>query len=386
MRIAVVTETFHPFKGGSAKRYLEVFKRIAKMGHEVHLYTARLNANWPREEEVEGIHVHRSKPAYPNFITNDGFRSITSVLDFTRWVLQQLQREGPFDVLETNHCPIFPAWAAYLHAKATHRPLTITFHEVWQGHWYHYVPNPVYAPLGMALERTLPLLPTLAVAVSRYTADRLAQHLGLPRQKIAVIPNGVEPRLFNGECERDPQCLIYAGRINPHKRLDLLIEAFRLLQKERVELRLEIVGDGPLLDRYRSYVSSNGLRNITFRGQVRDTEMAKLLQQASVYVLPSIREGQSITTLEAMAAGTPQVVVEVDGSAAPRLVEEAGSGIVVPPYPKAIAEAVRKLLQDAELWRRFSENGRRYTSQLTWDAAAHSYMHLLQKLVAPCSI
>ena len=112
-KIAVVTETFLPFRGGSAKRYFEVFKRLAKSGFEVDLYTARLKEEWAVKEEIDGIHIIRSPKVYGNFITKEGFRDVSQVLDFTLWTTKTLTKNGEYDLLEANHCPIFPAMASW---------------------------------------------------------------------------------------------------------------------------------------------------------------------------------------------------------------------------------------------------------------------------------
>jgi glycosyltransferase involved in cell wall biosynthesis len=382
LKIAVVTETFQPFRGGSAKRYLEVFRRIAAKGHEVHLYTARLQKQWRVEEDIGGIHVHRTPPFLPNFISDDGLRSVTPVIRFSAWVTSRLARDGPFDVLEANHCPVLPAHATWLYAKSSSRPLVVTFHEVWQRRWYNYVRHSIQAPFGMVLEKTIPPLPDVAIAVSNYTARLMEEELGIQRSKIVVIPNGVDMQMFNAEQERDRGCIIYTGRINPHKRLDLLLEAYEHLSPQIPGIRLEIVGAGPMLDAYRNLAETNGLRNISFRGAIDDTEMARQLGEAYVYVLPSIREGQSITTLEAMAAGTPQVVLIADGTAASFLVDEAGSGIAVPPDARKIADAIRTIISDEHKWKRLSENGKRYASSLSWDTSAEKSIDAYESVAA----
>jgi glycosyltransferase involved in cell wall biosynthesis len=192
LKIAVVTETFAPFRGGSAKRYLEVFKRIAAQGHEVHLYTARLQENTPAEEEVDGIHVHRTPPYLKGFISDDGLRSVIQVFRYSLWTFFRLFKDGPFDVIEANHCPIIPTQVAWLYAKSTRRAIVVTFHEVWQRRWSSYVSHGIQAPVGIVLERTLARLPDAAVAVSNYTARNMATELGVDRSKTVVIQNGVD--------------------------------------------------------------------------------------------------------------------------------------------------------------------------------------------------
>jgi len=106
---------------------------------------------------------------------------------------------------------------------------------------------------------------------------------------------------------------------------------------------------------------------------VGDREFAYLMKRGYIYTLPSIREGQSITTLEAMAAGTPQITVYSENNAAYRLVLEAGSGLVTKPDPKHYSEAIKKLLEDRELWRRSAESGGRYVKAYDWDIIAEKH-------------
>ncbi|MFQ5710343.1 MAG: glycosyltransferase family 4 protein [Candidatus Geothermarchaeales archaeon] len=381
IRIAIVTETFHPYRGGSSKRYHEVFKRLARRGHEVELYTARLDPRWSMLEEVDGVVVHRSDRVHPNFITGEGFRSIGSVLGFTAWSLRELLGDGDFDVVEANHCPIFPAMGSWLHSRLRDTPLSITFHEAWHADWYRFAPRRIYAPLGIALEGITTKLPDLAIAVSNMTAQRLIEFFGMPKSRIRVISNGVDLDHFGRvRCARDRLRLVYAGRLNPHKRLEWLLEAYGLVRQDYPGVSLDIVGDGPMMGQYMEYAEANGLRDVIFHGSVDDVELVRCLKGAGVFVLPSIREGQSITVLEAMAAGTPQVVVAVDGSGAAELLAMSNSGIAVKPSPTAIAEAVKEMLGDECLWRSLQDRGLSFIRSYSWDRVAEEHIGLYEGL------
>ena len=382
MRIAVVTETFHPFKGGSAKRYLEVFKRIVEKGHEVDLFTARLNADWPSSEDIYGIRVHRTEEALADFITKDGFRSVRQVLKFAHWALSKLLKDE-FDVVEANHCPIFPAMTSCIYSRLKSITLSTTFHEVWHSDWYHYVPRKIYAPIGMMLEGMTTKLPDVAIAVSNMTAQRLVTFFNMPRDKIRVISNGVDLKLFsNIECKRDRSKIIYIGRINPHKNLRWLLDAYKCVKQDYPDVSLEVVGDGPHRAQNEDYARRNGGKDISFLGQIEDAELAKCLKGAEIYVLPSVREGQSITTLEAMAAGTPQVVVETNSSGASNLLQSSGSGLAVKPSSAAIAAGIKFILEDRILWRRFHENGLKFIAEHSWDRVADDHLKLYESYLS----
>ena len=374
MRLAVVTETFYPFRGGSSKRYFEVLRRLVKRGFEIDLYTARLSGDWKVRENMEGINVFRTELVMKDFITKDGFRSISKVLLFSSYSRRKVEGGG-YDVVEVNHCPIFPVLFFGLGGR---KPVSVTFHEVWHSQWYIYAPRKFYAPLGIMLEKLYVKVPDVAVAVSKTTANRLNSLLKIEEGRIKVIPNGVDHELFEKfKVEKDDARIIYVGRLNPHKKVEWLIEAFAALRREFSGIRLDIVGDGPLKNFYEDYARKKGISpNVAFHGRVDDDVLIGLLKRAYIYVLPSIREGQSITTLEAMAAGTPQVVVEYDGNGAAELVRESRSGLIVKPSPSNLANSVRVLLEDRDLWLKLQSNGFEYVKQYSWDRAAEEYYKL----------
>ena len=380
-KIAIVTETFFPFRGGSAKRYFEVFKRLANSGFEIDLYTTRLKKEWPLEDEIEGIHVIRSPKVYKNFITNDGFRDVSEVLNFSLWVAKNLFRRADYDLVEANHCPIFPAIVSWAKSKLKKVRLTVTFHEAWHDEWHIYVPRKIYVPFGIILEKTLTWLPDIGIAVSNLTARRLAQLFRMDKSRIEVIPNGVDLEFINQvNAKRERWKIVYVGRLNPHKKVEWLIEAFKMLKRDYQEATLEIVGDGPMYPKYLNHARTNNVGDIVFKKEVDDEELIRSLKSSWMYVLPSIREGQSITTLEAMVSGTPQIVVEADGNGAADLVTESASGIRVKPRVKELYSGMKKLLEEEETWKKLSENGYNYASNYTWNNVARQHKELYESL------
>jgi len=335
-------------------------------------------------EDIEGIKVHRSERAYPSMITTEGFRSINSVLRFTAWSFSELRKDGPFDVIEANHCPIFPALSSWVGSRLGGTPLCVTFHEVWYNEWYRYVPRRVYAPVGIGLEHATTLVPDMAIAVSEMTARGLMEHFGMRRQKIKIISNGVDLEMFNSiDVGRDDSKVVFVGRLNPHKRLDWLLAALELLTKTHPKLKLSVVGDGPWAQRYRSMGETSVLDGrVSFLGALEDEGVARELKSSMVYVQPSMREGQSITVLEAMAAGTPQVAVRTTGSAVADLLATSESGMAVPPSPRSIAAGIEKLLDDESLWRRLSSNSLGFVKSFSWDSIAEQHLVAYSEMVS----
>jgi len=377
LRIAVITETFYPFRGGSAKRYLEVFSRLVKRGYDVDVYTVRLSEDWPYREEYRGINIIRTLDALPNYITKDGFRDGYSILKYLLWLKRNFHPKE-YDVIEANHCPIFPVFLSR-YKKESRQPLISTVHEVWYDEWYNYVPHWIYAPFGMAFEKLMMYMPNHFISVSRFTTKRLVNLMGVDVRRITTIYNGVDLKLYNSiKANKDSERIIYGGRLNPHKRLDLLLKSFQYLYK-RYDVNLDIFGDGPMRSFIYRYISRNGMsKRVYIHGRVDDWRFAYLMKRGYVYVLPSIREGQSITTMEAMAAGTPQVTVRARNNAAYELVSQAGSGLVAELDAKDIANKIEMLINDSDMWVNLRFNGLFFISNFDWESIADMHRNVYE--------
>ena len=382
MKLAVITDTFYPYKGGSSKRYYEVMRRLVKLGVDVTVYTVRLKQEWKIEETIDNIHVKRTKQVLDKFITKDGLRSISQTLIYTSWIAQELL-EDDYDIIELNQCPLLPPIIAHPIRMIKHKSLSITFHEVWHNYWHNYTKNIFISSLGIFLENLTTRIPDKLVAVSWRTALRLSKCFNVDLGRIKLIPNGVNPEIFNENKDRDARemRIIYVGKFFPHKRIDLLIDAYQIIKLRYPKLRLCLIGDGPLRAYYMKYVKNKGINNIEFLGEVKDELLYQLLASSMIYVLPSVREGQSITTLEAMAAGTPQIVVKAPTTAAQDIVSKARSGLIVNPSPIEIAEAIKTLLSNETLWREFSVNGAKFARRYSWDRIAKMYLEHYKSLV-----
>lgn len=181
---------------------------------------------------------------------------------------------------------------------------------------------------------------------SRGEWDEAAQ-TGMPLPSPFIVPNGIEiPPQQN--LERMPATVLYLGRVNWKKGIDLLIEAVSRLP----QARLIIAGnDEEALARTLPASSQ-----VSFTGHVTGKEKDRLLRQATILVLPSHNENFGNVVLEAMAVGTPVIVTPGVGLAAD--VAESEAGLVTSNDPDLLAAAIDQLLQDRQLRDRMGENGR----------------------------
>jgi glycosyltransferase involved in cell wall biosynthesis len=193
-------------------------------------------------------------------------------------------------------------------------------------------------------------------------SNAVKQHLvaqRMPPERITVVHNGVDMRALSRSDEsaavrrqwgipREAPLLITVGRLTATKgHRDLLQALTKLLTDQRWEqVRLLIVGTGPLLADLQGYSVRAGLgERVIFAGFQRD--VVPFLQAADIFALPSVREGLSLSALEAMAIGKPVIACRVGGT--PEVVVDGKTGLLVAPgRPVELADALERLLAHPE--------------------------------------
>jgi len=188
-----------------------------------------------------------------------------------------------------------------------------------------------------------------------------------PAQKIAVIPNGIDTRLFTPVLSKKKSAklqLISTGRLIERKGYAYLIEA--IAGDKSVSLKL--VGDGNLAGQL-SALSSSKKANATFLGKKDQAAVIKELQRADVFVLPSMNEGMSNSVLEAMACGLPIITTDVGGSA--ELISDNGF-IVEKTSSSSIRSALEKY-KDARLLAVHGKASRKLALKMSWASVAGAY-------------
>lgn len=226
------------------------------------------------------------------------------------------------------------------------------------------------------------------VAVSEAVRDSL-RLFGMPGRKISVIYNGVDvsqygqPGIDSASRRQSdgPINIGYVGRLDMQKGLDPLLLAVAPLLRERPELKLTLIGDGPAREQLRAL--ANQLRvedKVIFAGQRQD--MPAVYASLDLFVLPSLREGMPMTVLEALAAGRP--VIATDVGAIPKVVINGETGLLVKAGDvDGLRNAILKLLSDASLAARLAKNGRAHVTRFfSADTMAQAYMGVYRQMLA----
>ena len=206
------------------------------------------------------------------------------------------------------------------------------------------------------------------IAVSRYHADFMSDYLGIPADKIHVVPLGIHWRDYNGprKPKTDPFTIGYLARIVPEKGLHLLGEAFRTLSQggQLAGARLEVAGylapaQKTYLRKVERQIQGWGLaQQFRYRGILSRAEKVEFLSNLDVLSVPaSYDEPKGMYLLEAMASGVP--VVQPRRGAYPEIIEKTGGGLLVDPdSPDSIVEGILSVAKDPALAEKLSKNGK----------------------------
>jgi phosphatidylinositol alpha-mannosyltransferase len=277
-----------------------------------------------------------------------------------RRTLDVLRAEAP-DVLHL-HEPLVPG-PTLTSLLAGVAPAIGTFHVSGRVPAYIYL-----RPAVRAVARRL----RLRTAVSADARDLAERWLGGTCQ---VLPNGVDVERFAkaDPWPLQPRTILFVGRHEPRKGLDVLLEAFAGLGGDCV---LWVVGEGPATDR----LQASAPPGVEWLGCISDAELARRLRSASVFCAPSLHgESFGVVLLEAMAAGVPIVASDIDGY---RDVARAGrEAVLIEPGDAAgLRAALRRVLDDADLAAELVEGGTARAAAFSMDRLAERYLALYESV------
>ncbi len=243
--------------------------------------------------------------------------------------------------------------------------------------------------LPLRMDRLTHRLVDHYVCVSDDVAEFTIQHARIPAEKVSVIPNGVDARLF-ADAEpadlgqfgipADAITVIFVGRLDPQKNPLALLEAAGNLFTIHPRLHLLLVGEGPLRPELESWIAARDCSDrVHLAGQ--QESVAGLLRAADIFVLPSLWEGMPNAVLEAMAAGLPVIASRVEGCG--QLIEPHQTGLLVPPGSTAdLTAALALTLSDSDQAKEMGISAQRHVmSEFTWETVASRYADLYRQLV-----
>jgi len=216
------------------------------------------------------------------------------------------------------------------------------------------------------------------ITISRQVRLEVVKRYHFPSGKIKVGYPGID-RVFSPTGEvyqaKNPYFL-FVGALKPQKNLPLLLSAFsqfRAKAKQRVDLYL--VGGDYWQDKRISREVLKSLKNIKLFGHIEDAKLAEIYRGAVALVVPSLVEGFCLPVVEAMASGTPVIATRV--GPLPEIIGEAGI-LVEPDQAEAMAEAMRKMLEESNLRAKYQALGLAQAKKYSWEKFAETVYALFK--------
>ncbi|HME57469.1 MAG TPA: glycosyltransferase family 4 protein, partial [Terracidiphilus sp.] len=220
----------------------------------------------------------------------------------------------------------------------------------------------------------------LYIAVSDFEREMLVSG-GLPAGKVVVKPNFVNVDSFNGNSNKEDLAL-YVGRLAPEKGIGTLLSAWN---SEKIQMRLKIIGDGPMANEVRAYASRN--HNIEYLGSQPSDAVYREMAKAKYLVFPSQwYETFGRTVVEAFSQGTP--VLAADLGCMRELVEEGVTGFCfLPGNIDALIAGTFRFSDSAE-YERMRANCRnlflsRFTAEINYDLLMKIYNRAIEARKLP---
>ncbi len=379
--------------GGGMNVYVrELASALAQAGVLCRVYVRRWEANLPERIEIEpGFEVVHVDAGRVDAAKEDLPQVVPA---FAEGVLADLKDE-PADVVHANYW--LSGVAGSILKSELGLPLVTTFHTLAR----------VKAELGdpeperrARAEAEVMRDADVVLANCTAEADQLVEYYDVPREKIEIVPPGVDHAFFSRGsqagarwalgADADEPLLLFVGRIQPLKGVDVAVEA--LARLERSDARLWIVGgasgaDGDAeVSRIRRLIADRGLtERVDFHPPQAHHLLSTYYRAADVCLVPSRSESFGLVALEAAACGVPVVASAVGGLLT--LVEHARSGYLIESRdPDEYAAWIDTILADPVLARRLSVSGAGRARTYTWSTSAGRLRRLYQDLSSMASL
>ena len=364
--------------GGMNVYVLQLAREYARRGNRVDVFTRYHDPTDPKIVEIEeGARVIHLDAGPLDASKNELFSYIPSFLDG----LYRFQaEEGTSYDLVHSHYWLSGMVGATL-SREWRAPHVTTFHTLAKTKM-RARPGEREPQLRQDIEgHVMSVADGIVVSTDEERQD-VVRHYDAPPRNVHVIPAGVNLDMFQPVNQaqaraelgiREKRMILYVGRIEPLKGIDILLRAVPMLEYGQ-DLRVLVVGGNPgndaELDRLKSMTVELGIEDsVTFTGSVPQSTLPVYYSAADVFVLPSHSESFGLAPLEAMACGTPVVVSRVGGMKT--FVNSGENGYLVPwRCPESFAQRLDVLLANPELRDAMGQAARRKALSMGWDSVA----------------
>lgn len=381
LKVLMVAPAFKPLVGGYERAAERLSEALARRGHEVLVVTERRSSKWPGRERHAGFQILRLRCIY-----RKGWHAVTALFSFAWFLIFHGWRYNVFHV----HVYGYYVLVSLIFGKIMRKPLVLKLTSTGAYGIGHTISSPTirFNRMLTAAHRKI----NACIAPSK-TAMQEAIELGIPSDRVYLVPNGVDVEFFS-PCSANEklklrqvkaitaECVVlYVGRLSTEKNPLGLLRAWQMIHANSVSAELVYVGTGPQLDELKTQAMSLGCSgSVRLIGDSEDVR--SWYRVADVFVLPSDHEGLSNSLIEAMACGLPVISTRVSGSK--EIFSEADIGELVEVGDvKGLSRSLTKLLTEPERRIACGAIARQYAIQkFSLDVVTESVVKIYKGLIA----
>lgn len=372
MKIAIITDRIYPFYIGGYEILLNKIASGLTTDETVNVYTAVKNEN----SSLSGFTIVKVSPYY-KFVNRRNVHNVRDSVKFNFHLREYINEFNKYDLVILSSIPYYGYGSLLKRIK----PLKLSvFYEAW----YEYLKtlNPILRILLPRQIKRIVKNSDLIVSISQVTASSLIRNYGA--KNVHVIPMGIENHKENINKIKSYD-IGFIGRFSEIKHIEHILYASAKLKEEFPKLTVGLAGDGPMMPFLKEKACKLGLEDlVTFTGRLEGDNKYEFLKSVKIFVLPSEREGFSMSTLEALSCGAVPVVAE------PKYKEVFGvSDFVIDGetglyYPfgsiEKLVENIKLLMNDEGKINVMIKNGKELSKNYTWDNILFQYKELISKL------
>lgn len=343
--VVLACDTFAPDRNGSATFAKNLACSLQQVDYEIHVVapaTSRLYGTFRENHDGVPLIVHRLKSYRLPFHPTQRF---VNPIGLTKKIRGLIDAISPDVVHIQSHLNIGQHAANAAVSKGIR--LIATNHLDAE----HLIDNVLVAPkfvkrslANVLIRDASRVLKSADVVVAPTLRSAQMMQAVTPKLEVLAISGGVDLSAYSNlpEATQEAQTIVYVGRLDREKHVYVLLEALAKLPKS---LKLQLIGSGSQQSELIALAQDLGITSrVQFFDDLSDQEVVERLGKASVFVMPSIQELQSMATLEAMAAGRP--IVAANSMALPNLVENGVNGFLFKPdSPTDLAAKLELLFQ-----------------------------------------
>ncbi len=356
--------------------------KMGERGHEINVFTTSMKSS-DSVEFSEGMHIYR-------YGTNLKIASANLSLN-----LMYKPLKNDVDIVHALYNIPYPDLSASRYSKKKKVPFIITYQADAQNTGGNLIRNAATSIYNRYLLPKVLSSADIIIATSPSYIDK-SRYLGKYRDKIVVIPNGINLENFDINFSKEEsriklelplneEIILFFGNIVQYKGPDILLKAFSLVKKgiSNAKVKLVFVGRGDMQEELKDLAKKLDLEeHVKFVGYIEEDLKPLYFKAADIFCLPSVTlaEAFGIVNLEAMACGIPVISTKLGGI--PDIVNHGKNGLIIEPGNiKALADALTYLLENEDVRKKMGECGKKMVVNYSWKKIAEKTEKVYQDVL-----